>query len=399
MRKWIRSSALIAVLVGGASLLTGCWDRLEIEERGTILGIAIDPVNEEPLKNITGPLARGVGYRISAQIAIPGRIPLGPTAGGGGKTEQPVWILSATGKTVDDAMERLQEDLADRIFIGQMRIIIVNEQIARTTGMLALQDYFRRNAETRRLIWMIISHGDAKQVLQASPKLERVPTLYLVGTMEHAVTLGKIPNVFLGNYWSTLSSFGREPILPFITGENNRIYLDGLALFHGDKMVGTLNTLQVAPYMELTNQKQAGYGYSVPLPDEPNQSATLKGTIRHTIIKLKMIQNKPFFDIYVIINGNVHELTSTRHQLSGALMEKLSIESAHFLQDGQVKFIKRMKRLGIDPIGLGEYVRAQYPGYWSHIETRDHWDQVFAKDVTIRLHNTFNVVRSGLAPH
>ncbi|KUO96510.1 Ger(x)C family spore germination protein [Ferroacidibacillus organovorans] len=399
MRRSLRFAVLVAIGLSITPLLSGCWDRLEIEERGTILGIAIDPLEGQPVQNITGPAARGVGYKITAQIAIPGRIPLGPTSGGGGMTERPVWILSVTGKTVDDAMSRLQEDLADQIFIGQMRVIIVNEKIARTTGMHALQDYFRRNAETRRLIWMMISHGDAEEVLQASPKLERVPTLYLVGTMEHAVNLGKIPNVFLGNYWSTLASFGRDPVLPVISKVKDRINLDGLALFRGEKMVGVLNSLQVAPYMELTNQKQAGYGFSVPLPDEPNESASLKGTIRHTIIKLSMRHQKPFFDIHVIINGNIQELTSTKHQLRGSLMNKLSVASAAILQEKQVKFLKRMKKLGIDPIGFGEYVRAQYPDYWRRIGTRDRWDQIFAKDVSIHLHNTFTVVRSGLASH
>ncbi|WAH42559.1 hypothetical protein NZD89_03455 [Alicyclobacillus fastidiosus] len=68
IKKWFA----IAVFALSFPVLTGCWDRLEIEDRGTILGLAIDPVEGETEEGITGPYARSdlKGYRLTAQVAI-----------------------------------------------------------------------------------------------------------------------------------------------------------------------------------------------------------------------------------------------------------------------------------------------------------------------------------------
>ena len=390
---------LLCVTLLSVPLLSGCWDRLEIEERATVLGIAIDPLPAaDKLQSITGTKTGGQGYRVSAQLAIPGRIPLGPATGGGGTTDRPVWVLSATGKTVDDAMNRLQENLADKIFLGQMRIVIINEQLAKTSGMRSLQDYLRRNAETRRLIWLMISNGEARQALQAAPKLERVPTLYLVGIMDHAVALGKIPDVFLGNYWAAMSSLGRDPQLPLISVVGDRIDLNGLAIFHDDRMVANLNALEVAVLMELTNHKLAGYGMAVPLPHDPSHSVILRGMLRHTVTKLKLVRNRPVFNVYVFIDLNIEEITATRGKLSDHLLQELSAESARILKHAQTRLIHKMKRLHVDSVGYGEYVRAQYPSYFAQFETRGGWNKEF-QNVVIHLHDHCNVVRSGLTTH
>lgn len=41
-REEVRCVRTFAVLAGMVLLLSGCWDRLEIEDRAVILGIAID---------------------------------------------------------------------------------------------------------------------------------------------------------------------------------------------------------------------------------------------------------------------------------------------------------------------------------------------------------------------
>jgi spore germination protein KC len=103
---------IMAVLICMMFILTGCWDRLEIEERAMILGVAIDkaPAKEiEKPRNITFigqnvPETEAPALRITIQLAVPGRIPLGPSEGGGGsKGEKPVWVVSAVGHTIDDA--------------------------------------------------------------------------------------------------------------------------------------------------------------------------------------------------------------------------------------------------------------------------------------------------------
>ncbi|MFD1675392.1 Ger(x)C family spore germination protein [Alicyclobacillus fodiniaquatilis] len=394
----------VCICIIAFPLLTGCWDRIEIEDRGTILGLAIDPIDGDHPEGITGPNAKSdaPGYRLTAQIGIPGRIPLGPgESSGGGGAERPVWVVSTTGKTIDDAMNKLQQQLADKIFFGQLRVITVNQKTARSVGMDDIQDFFRRNAEIRRLCWLLVSDGNANEAMEAAPKLERLPTLYLVSTMEHAVTLGKMPNVFLGNYWSALSDKGRDPILPFIKvigPERDQIETEGLAVFRKDRMVGTLDPLETAEYMEIINEQKGGYAAAYPMPGDPNHSVMLKAYSRNTRIRCRMINGQPSFESYTVIQSKIEEKTGRGSLDRSDVISKITDEAQEELTDGQMKVVKKMQKLHADPFGFGEIVRGQFPEYWLKQikDSHDNWEDQFTK-TSFQPHVKDYILRTGMA--
>lgn len=398
--KRTRRCLVAVVVVALSSLLTGCWDRIEIEERGTILALAIDPVKEVPRENIIGPYAKSEspGYKITAQVAIPGRISLGPGGGGAASagSEKPVWVISSTGRTIADAMNALQMQIAERLFFGQLRIIIVNQDLARL-GMNDIQDFFHRNAEIRRLAWLLVSTKSAYEAMEAQPKLERVPTLYLVSMLDQAVKLGRIPNVFIGNYWTILASEGRDTVLPLISVKGtDQIELEGLAVFKGARMVDTLQPLEVAAFMELTNARQAGYSIALPVPNDPGHSTTLSGTSRETKIKLRQNRGKPGFDVYSRIEVNIQEKTG-EHPLDTSLPQ-LSDLLGHELITGQEHLIDKMKQDHTDIVGFGEYVRGMDPGYWSRFHSKKQWDEQLP-NLPVHLHIRVYIRRSGMSTH
>jgi spore germination protein KC len=389
------------ILLMTSSLLSGCWDRIEIEERATILAIAIDPMENTIKQNITGPYAKSdmPGYKITAQVAIPGRIPLGPggSGSGGSASENPVLVISSTGKTIADTMNALQMQLAERLFFGQLRIIIVNQDLART-GIHDIQDFLHRNAESRRLAWLLISTGSAKDAMEAQPKLERVPTLYLVTSLDQAAKLGRIPNIFLGNYWTTYFSKGQEPVLPLISVQGkDRIQLEGLAVFKGDRMVDTLHGLEVAAYLEFINVKPAGVSFAFPMPGDPAHSIILRSTKRKTKIKLRMENGRPAFDVYTRVEANIEEKTG-RKPLEHATFVQLLKTTSEEVKKGQAKVLEKLKQNRADIVGFGEYVRGMQPTYWRKIRSKDEWDQQFA-ELPIRLHAQVFVRRSGVSTH
>lgn len=111
------------------SLLTGCWDRMELEERAVVLGISVDTAGpeaaqqEDEISHLRGkyPVPPQDMIRVSVQIALPGQIPLGPGEGGGGtggKSEDTVWVLDVVGHTLDDALMSLQQQISGRLFSG-----------------------------------------------------------------------------------------------------------------------------------------------------------------------------------------------------------------------------------------------------------------------------------------
>ncbi|MEJ8546426.1 Ger(x)C family spore germination protein [Brevibacillus borstelensis] len=384
-------------------ILTGCWDRTEIESRANILGIAIDVVedNEEQYESKlshldhTFPKPKKALIQITAQIAVPGRIPLGPESGSSG-SQKPVWVLSTVGHTLDDAILNLQQEIADRLFFGHLRVIIVSDKVAKQ-GVGELNDYLRRNPEVRRTAWMIISNGKASKVMESSPQLERIPTLYLSAMMENAVLLGKFPSDFLGLFWSASSKLGQEPFLPVVEVkryENTEI--SGLAYFHGDRMVGVLKPLEIGFFMAVKGITKGGYAAFTPVPGQ-KASVLVRSRSRSTQISAVMEHGRPKIKLDIHVEVDIVEKTKNTGSLNRpGILKEISAETSRHAKNTIENIIAKTQKDESDIFGFGEYIRAKLPDYWNtHIKTKENWREQFKK-LEVDIHFTTTIRRVGM---
>jgi spore germination protein KC len=400
---WAKTIKL-TILFCSFTMLTGCWDRIEIEERAILLGISVDvakPQDAKQEKQVTH-LKETNKYSegkilLTAQLAVPGRIPLGPTGGGGGGggTQKPVWVISAVGASIDDAMMTLQQQVAFRLFFGHLRVIVISEDIAKK-GIQNLNDYMRRNPEVRRTVWLLVSKGEAKKAMLATPPLERVPTTYLTSTMDQAVKLGKLPPDFAGIFWSATSSKGQDPFLPYIEVRENNIFTEGLAYFKGNKMVGATEPLEIGYVMALRNVKTGGYSVLLPIGKSSN-TVTLETTSRDTKVKAEIKNGMPHFTLDVHLDMNIIEKSSEAFQIGGPdVIQQIQKRLTEASEKGQLNMIKKTQEKGADIFGFGEYVRAKFPSYWNQeIKTKSRWEEMYKK-VTFDNHVTMNIRRVGM---
>ncbi|GAX91946.1 Ger(x)C family spore germination protein [Effusibacillus lacus] len=404
--KWGRRVQWLCVLLVTLPFLTGCWDRLEIEERATVLGIAVDEAGpeteaeEDEISHIEGkfPVPEKEVIRITTQIAVPGRIPLGPGEGGGGGGErtQSVWVVNAVGHTFEDAMMSLQQKVSNRLFFGHLRIIIVSEAIARK-GIENLNDYLRRDPEVRRMAWMLVSKGKASKLMAVVPQLERVPTLYMMAILDQAVKMGKFPNDFLGIFWSNLSKKGQEPFLPYIEiKQKDNIQISGMAYFRGEKMVGVTKPLEVGFYMAVKGIDPGGYAVVAPVPGLPG-TVMFQSTHRVSKIYVDMKNGRPHFIVKVHLEGNLLEKSNERFAVDNPeMIVKIQEEIAKRAKRGFEDLIQKTQEQRADIFGFGEYVRAKQPRYWNEqIQTKSKWQEAY-KEIPVDVYVKINIRRIGM---
>lgn len=408
--KWGKQVKLLCVLCVLLPLLSGCWDRLEIEERSAILGLAVDlgepeEEKEEPKTSHLGeefPKPPVGLIHISAQIAVPGRLPLGPGEGGGGggggaaARQKPVWVVSAVGHTLDDAMSNLQQQLANRLFFGHLRVIVISEKLAKK-GVQNINDYLRRNPEVRRLAWMVVSKGKASEAMQASPELERLPTLYLLATLEHAIQLGKFPTDFLGIFWSSSSKKGQEPFLPIVEIKKEQtVEISGLAYFKGDKMVGVTKPLEIGYYMATMGINPGGYTAVVPVPGTTS-TVMFHSKHRKSKILVDLKNGQPHVTVKVRVDGDLEEKSNEKFSIAGPeRIDEIQKELEKRAMVGFKDLVKKTQEQGSDIYGFGEYFRSQYPKYWNQqIKTKSKWGEVY-QEIPVDFEVTYRIRRVGM---
>lgn len=406
MKGWQgKSIKLLCVMLLTAPLLAGCWDRLEIEERAVVLGISVDTAEgehqeEQEITHLRGkfPAPKQELIRVAIQIALPGKIPLGPgQAAGGDKGGQgTVWVLDEVGHTIDDALMNLQQQISSRLFYGHLRVIVVSQEAARK-GLQTLNDFLRRNSEVRRTAWMLVSEGNAEDLMKAAPRLERVPTMYLLATLDEAVRMGKFPNDFLGIFWSNSSKKGKEGFLPYVkVMKEQNVEVNGMAFFKNDKLVEVTEPLEIAAYMGIKGVRQAGYRSFVRVGDTPT-IVMLYATSRKSYITVKIVNGRPHFAVTIFLEDNIEEKVNDTVLLQTDEVlweiERKNNESVTKLYED---FIKKTQKQGADIFGFGEYVRAKKPQYWNrHIRTKERWQEMYPS-VTFEVKVHTKVRRVGM---
>lgn len=405
--RWIKPVKLLVVALLALPLLTGCWDRLEIEERAVVLGISIDTAKpeegkeEEEVSHLQGkfPAPKKDLIRVAVQIALPGRIPLGPGesgSGGGSGAESTVWVIHVVGHSIDDALMNLQQQLSGRLFFGHLRVIVVSEDVAKK-GLQNVNDYFRRNSEVRRMAWMIVSQGNAEELMKAAPKLERVPTLYLISTMDSAVKLGKFPNNFVGDFWSDSSKKGQDGFLPYVgIKEEDNIDLLGIAYFSGERMVGTTKPLEIGAYMGIKGLNPAGYRGILSV-NGPEHTVTLYATHRKSKIEVRIANGRPHITVSIFNELNLEEKLSEQVLIDNPdIIKEIEREDEKATIKLHEGLIKQTQAKGADIFGFGEYIRAKEPKFWNeHIKTAEGWRDMY-KEITVEVNIEVNIRRVGM---
>lgn len=367
-----------------AMLLSGCWDRRELEEKSSSLATGVDVCAEGEAD---------CELVVTRQIAIPGRIPLGGGGGqGAGAPEDTVVIIRSPARDAPDSARHAQSQLNRLLFFGHTRVLVFSEAYARR-GLEEFIDYVRRHPEARRLMWIGITEGPAEALMRARPRLEMVPALYLSDQFDDAVKTGRLPNVFLGEFLVRIANAGEEAVAPLIRMLGpDRPQFAGLAVFRGYRMVGKLTPGETVTFMELRGGRRGSELLHLDLGG--GRQADLRVFNREVQYRLDWVDGRIQTDVRLALES---ELVALSPDLSAADPRTLDtieeLAAAEVARRAHALVEKLQREFGADILGLGERVRAYLPAVWRHIAD---WPEAF-REVRFRITTTVYVRRFGMS--
>lgn len=164
-------------------LLSGCWDRIEINDLAIVLATGIDYEDGK--------------VQLTSQIFIPRKASAGDSSGSGGSPSGVTMIRTAEGLTIAEALNRLQRKVPRNMFWGHCEVIIISEQAGKR-GIREYIDFFLRYPQFREHAYVFSSERAAKDILALLDPLERSSAESLremanlkLGTRITALELGK----------------------------------------------------------------------------------------------------------------------------------------------------------------------------------------------------------------
>lgn len=375
---------VLAIIV---SLLSGCWNRIEVNDIAIVTAIGLDLIEDDMI-------------RLSLQVAIPTK--LGPTGGGkGGGKERSTFVISEKGATVSEAYRNLQMKLSRRVFFSQSSVLLIGEALARR-GITNIIDFYARFNQPRMNSFIMFTKGYASEVIKNIPILESI-------SAEETKELAKLSvgvKVYVRDFLNMLLTDGFEPFAPEYKltrlevdtkDEIGKIQLiNGAAVFKKDKLIGWMNETETRGILWLRNEIEGGV-ISIKIPKNKGGGIISFDIIRAETKLLPILKNGQL-KLTVKVTS---EMIVTENYSKVVLLNQKNLEE---IQKSIEKEITTRIKLVVnsaqnefqsDIFGFGQAVYRKYPKAWNTVYKKN-WDQDFPK-LEVKIHSKVYVRRIGLS--
>lgn len=397
---------LISLLLLIILIISGCWDRREVEDLGLVEALGLDQ----------GPDDKGVV--VTVMIAIPAKATSGGgQSGAGGQEQTRVLVTSVSAPTIYEGFNLLNTTIDREITLRQTTILIISEDLAKK-GIDKMVDTLVRFREMRRTLLMFVCQDKAAEVMHIKPKLETDPAKYLANLVRLSGHSGMYPMVLLNDFMVGYETFSQENYLPYLIqskspdetgdqkdttkksdsnsdhssnskGESGKteIKIGGTAIFKKGKLVGIFNNYESQALLLVNGQFREGL-MSIQDPRQKDDYIAFRLlATRPPQIKYKRQGGADRFRVKLILEADLYSIQSRINYTTPKMELIIGRQIARELQTRIKKAItKAQQEYQSDVFGFGQYVRTHFLTIASW--NRYHWLERFSKaqvDVAVKV--------------
>ncbi len=380
-KRIIRLCSLTLILI----MLGGCWDKVEINERGFVLILGIDKL---PEKEKTEPYES-----IKLSLKFPNVAMLG--------TKQPIsketaFYWEGEGESMDTIMSEIEGRSPFTIDIFHTKSIVLGENLLKDENIVReVLDGIERERAFSRKVYLVASREKASTIVKEKPSEQPIIGMYLRNILQDGIRQGRTVNATLNHVANQLAET-KSTVLPLVSliGKEKRVNVSGGVVIKNYKLAGELTDNEVKILNMITEDNNNNVinihvqSKGVPITYE------ISTTNRQ--FKVKEKENHLIADIQVKMEGDIKQ-----HKLGirGAIANDKEIRKVERLIEGRVKrsiyalMEKLQKEYNADVIGANSYLYKFNPKLYKKVNA--DWDHYF-KTMEINVKVESNVRRIGI---
>lgn len=352
-------------------LLSGCWERKELNELAFVLAMGLDKAEN--------------GYNVTMQVVIPSSIS-SQNAGGTGGSGVPVVVYNFTVPTVYESLRKFNLISSRSPYLGHIRVLVIGEELARE-GVGETLDVIKRSREPRMDFYVMVARKTtAENVLKVLTPLDRLPATKLFSSLDKSYKISsKTVAVTLDKFIEDLLLQGKSPVLTGVevegdpkagseksnveqTDPRTKLRYESVALFRKDKLVGWIDDNLTVGFNYVTDNVTKNTGH---FKDESGGLIIIEALTSATSRKVKIIDGEPHIYLSTENLSNVQEVEGADKLDTEAKIKSLEEEMEH-------RIVKRMKdavegitkQFNVDIFGFGQSIYRKSPKAWERLKER-----------------------------
>ncbi|WP_110112051.1 Ger(x)C family spore germination protein [Bacillus sp. CGMCC 1.16541] len=365
-----RVSTLVVVLLA-MSLLSGCADKINLEDATMILMLGID-MNEE---------GKLVFYSSS------------PTFDEELQDKNEVYDVPA--HSIKEAREEFDSLLSGITSKGKLQILFVGKKVLEQKEWIQLLDTIYRDSFSSISSRIIGVEGDVQSLMYSDPEGKKRLYLYMTKLLETGAIRHVTKEVTLQQFQFDYLSKGKTAIIPMVRMGNGQANLQGYSLLNQDgelvmeidqyegqllQLIQDVPIKQLAMTTILKEEKQSFENRLVSYNVE-SVERDMKVRFKGDTFLFNLNYTLPI-SITEVMNDDINK---DRKKFTKDIERALTNEFA--------QLIDSLQENEVDPIGLGKYARAFQYRKWEKVE--DDWGKAF-KEATVKVKVKVDIKEEGL---
>jgi spore germination protein len=374
-------------------LMSGCWDKVEIDKRNLVSIIGVDVGEQAGKEKELKELSPNESFtsmdlkKLKITLGAPNISELVPNQGGTAKD----MYITTDAYSMQDAVHKASLKSSRDINFSHVRLLVLSKDLM-THPEIAREviDYLQREPSLNRNMYVVLSYGKAEDYIKFKPPMEKNIENYINGLIENSKQNNILP-ITLNEFLVLLSENGNA-MLPRLTIEQdkNNLKVSGVGIIKDYKYKGDLSPIQTSN-LEMLRGKLKG-GRKVVYRNGHPIDFVIDGVDRK--ISMDNQEGKLTFNISLNIEGELKD-----YYVGGEVFSKDTLKE---LQDNLNNAIKQeceevvkitQSEFEVDPIGVREYVEKYQPSVWQQVE--NNWASVYS-NATINIIVNCNIRRVGV---
>lgn len=379
----------IAILFLCMLLLTGCWNRRELNEIALVVAMAIDKEDDQ--------------YLLTVQVVDPGEVASKQASSG----RTPVTTYTEKGEYLFEAIRRMTTVTPRKLYFSHLQMFVISEEIAKD-GLKHSLELLTRDPEFRKDFYIVVTKDvKAKEILENLTALEKIPANKMHSSLETSEKAwAPTVAIQMDELISSITSEGNNPVLTGITIDGDkskgammgnverispyaRLKYQNIAVFKKDKLVGWLNEEESKGYNYITGHVKNTVG-SIPCVEK----GKLVIEIIRTDIKVtgNVKNGKPSIDIRLDTEANIAEVACRIDLTDPKAIERIEKSANKTSEDILKSAVDKAKELNVDIFGFGEEIHREDPKAWKAL--KKDWNEEF-ENLPVTIHSNYKIRRTG----
>lgn len=299
MKKYKKICLLLVVVA--VTILPGCWDSIEINERAFILGIGLDK-GEKPDE-----------LEVTYETALPSKLakPSGDEEKGGGEGTA-TFDITKKFSTVLHTMNTTHENIDKVIDLQHMKLLVIGNEVAKE-GIIDDVDIFFRDPQMRRRTKIVFTEDEAKDILKNEPKTTKSPSIFINNILNTNIRYTNTinPSIDLGVLVQNIRD-GFDFVITRVKADDKKLVIDGAGAFKDGKLVSMIEKEEIKVIAWMTNDVIRS---AIQIPDPQNPIYQIVYNISRGDGNLKPIftDDKVNFSLDLKVEGDIAEAEDTNY--------------------------------------------------------------------------------------